>query len=229
MYPCRFWFVFTFIKFDISTSQLPVQYRYEIRMYSSQYHDDVIKWKRFPRYWPFVRGIHPSPVDSPHKGRWRGVLMFSLMCAWTNVRENSPDAGDLRRHDAHCDVTVMTVPSDAPSPSSAWAPVGTMMTTLFKHICLKDLLAVNISNTSSRITWHYSKWRKRYHEIWQQFQGDFFMMIYFHKPWPLILCSHSPHITKRDIQKLITTRDLSLAKAAIITQLCGRPSLFWPR
>ena len=22
-------------------------------------HDDVIKWKRFPRYWPFVRGIHP--------------------------------------------------------------------------------------------------------------------------------------------------------------------------
>ena len=21
-------------------------------------HDDVIKWKHFPRYWPFVRGIH---------------------------------------------------------------------------------------------------------------------------------------------------------------------------
>ena len=31
-------------------------------------HDDVIKWKYFPRYWPFVRGIHRSPVDSPHKG-----------------------------------------------------------------------------------------------------------------------------------------------------------------
>ena len=26
------------------------------------YHDDVIKWKHFPRYWPFVRGIHRSPV-----------------------------------------------------------------------------------------------------------------------------------------------------------------------
>ena len=25
-------------------------------------HDDVIKWKHFPRYWPFVRGIHRSPV-----------------------------------------------------------------------------------------------------------------------------------------------------------------------
>ena len=25
-------------------------------------HDDVIEWKHFPRYWPFVRGIHRSPV-----------------------------------------------------------------------------------------------------------------------------------------------------------------------
>ena len=39
-------------------------------------HDDVIKWKPFPRYWPFVRGIHRSPVSSPHKGQWRGALMF---------------------------------------------------------------------------------------------------------------------------------------------------------
>ena len=43
-------------------------------------HDDVIKWKHFPRYWPFVRGIHRSPVNSPHKGQWRGALMFSLIC-----------------------------------------------------------------------------------------------------------------------------------------------------
>ena len=42
------------------------------------HHDDVIKWKHFPRYWPFVRGIHRSPVNSPHKGQWRGALMFSL-------------------------------------------------------------------------------------------------------------------------------------------------------
>ena len=26
-------------------------------------YDDVIKWKHFPRYWPFVRGIHRSPVS----------------------------------------------------------------------------------------------------------------------------------------------------------------------
>ena len=30
----------------------------------------------FPRYWPFVRGIHRSPVDSHHKFQWRGALMF---------------------------------------------------------------------------------------------------------------------------------------------------------
>ena len=31
-------------------------------------HDDVIKWKHFPHYWPFVRGIHQWPVDFLHKG-----------------------------------------------------------------------------------------------------------------------------------------------------------------
>ena len=30
-------------------------------------HDDVIKWKHFPRYWTFVRGIHRWPVNSPHE------------------------------------------------------------------------------------------------------------------------------------------------------------------
>ena len=70
-------------------------------------HDDVINWKHFPRYWPFVREIHLSPVNSPHKGRWRRALMFSLLCAWINRWINNRDAGDLRRHQAHYDVIVM--------------------------------------------------------------------------------------------------------------------------
>ena len=37
-------------------------------------HDGVIDWKHFPRYWPFVRGIHRSLVNSPHKVQWRGAL-----------------------------------------------------------------------------------------------------------------------------------------------------------
>ena len=73
--------------------------------YSS--HDDVIKWKHFPRYRPFVRGIHRSPVNSPHKGQWRGALMFSLICVWINGWVNDGEAGDLRRYCAHYDVIVM--------------------------------------------------------------------------------------------------------------------------
>ena len=43
-------------------------------------YDDVITLKHFPLYWPFVRGIHQSPVNSPRKGQWRVALMFSLIC-----------------------------------------------------------------------------------------------------------------------------------------------------
>ena len=69
--------------------------------------DDVIKWKHFPRYWSFVRGIHRSPVNSPHKGQWLGALMFSLICAGVNGWVNNGEASDLRRNRAHYDVTVM--------------------------------------------------------------------------------------------------------------------------
>ena len=71
-------------------------------------HDDVVKWKHFPRYWPFVRGMHRSSVNSPHKGHWRGALMFSVICVWINAWVNNREAGDLRRHRAHCDVMVMS-------------------------------------------------------------------------------------------------------------------------
>ena len=70
-------------------------------------HDDVIKWNHFPRYWPFVRRIHRSPVNSPHKDQWRGALILSLICAWTNGKINNPDADDLRCYGIHYDVNVM--------------------------------------------------------------------------------------------------------------------------
>ena len=72
-------------------------------------HDDVIKWKHFPRYWPFVRGIHWSPVNSPHKGQWRGAFMINLICARINGWVNNCEAGDLRRYRAHYDVIVMGI------------------------------------------------------------------------------------------------------------------------
>ena len=71
--------------------------------------DDVIKRKHFPRYWPFVRVFCPSPVISPHRGQWRGALLFSLIWAFTNSWVNNRDAGDLKRHGANYDVIVIGV------------------------------------------------------------------------------------------------------------------------
>ena len=52
------------------------------------YHDDVIKWKHFPRHWPLCGE-------------------FSLICVWINGWVNNREAGDLRRHRGHYDVNVM--------------------------------------------------------------------------------------------------------------------------
>ena len=70
-------------------------------------HDDVIKWKHFPRYWPFVRGIHRSPVNSPHRCQWRGASVFSLICTRINSWETIVRLVILRRNRTHYDVTVM--------------------------------------------------------------------------------------------------------------------------
>ena len=97
------------------------------------HHDDVIKWKHFLRYWPFVRGIHRSPVNSQHKGQWRGALMFTLICARINGWVNNREAGDLRRHCAHYDVIVMWI-SDC------------------THIKVKDLFT-HIQTTAEVMAW----------------------------------------------------------------------------
>ena len=56
---------------------------------------------------PFVREIHRSPLNSPHKGQWRGALMFSLICIWINGWVNNREAGDLRSNRAHYNIIVM--------------------------------------------------------------------------------------------------------------------------
>ena len=52
-------------------------------------------------------GNSPVPVNSPHKGQWRGALMFSLISAWINGWANNREASDLRRNSAHYDVIAM--------------------------------------------------------------------------------------------------------------------------
>ena len=52
-------------------------------------------------------GNSPVPGEFPHKGQWRGALMYSLICTWINDWVNTREAGDLRRYRGHYDVIVI--------------------------------------------------------------------------------------------------------------------------
>ena len=54
-------------------------------------------------------GNSPVPVNFLHQGQWRRALMLFLICTWINGQMNKREAGDLRRHLSHYDVTVMTI------------------------------------------------------------------------------------------------------------------------
>ena len=92
---------------EITTSRLRQHHQLHVRFKLPKINDDVIKLKFFPRYWPFVQGIHRWPVNSPRKGQWRGALLFLWYVPWINGWANNRGAGDLRRHRAHYDVAVM--------------------------------------------------------------------------------------------------------------------------
>ena len=59
----------------------------------------------FPASLAFCAGNSPVPSQS----QWRGALLFSLICAWTNGWINNREAGDLSHHHVHHDVTIMLV------------------------------------------------------------------------------------------------------------------------
>ena len=115
----------------------------------------------FPRYWPFIRGIHRSPVNSPHKGQWRGALMFSLICARTNDWVNNREAGALRRHRAHYDVTVIIPDVFA----FAGAMASTQRTGIRVHICLQ----MSQPQQCHGINRHSADWEVRHVFEWTQF------------------------------------------------------------
>ena len=68
-------------------------------------HDDVIKWTHFPRYWPFVWGIHRSQRPVKRSFDVFFDLRLNQRLSITIVR-----LVILRRNRAHCDVIVMMVP-----------------------------------------------------------------------------------------------------------------------
>ena len=74
-------------------------------------HNELTWWRHqietFSALLAISAGNSPVPVNFPHKGQWRGALMFSLICARISGWLNNGEAGDLRRYRAHCDVIVM--------------------------------------------------------------------------------------------------------------------------
>ena len=69
-------------------------------------HDHVIKWKHFPHYWPFVRGIHGHRWI-PRTNASDAEFWFLFDLRWANSWASNRYAGGLKRYRAHYDVTVM--------------------------------------------------------------------------------------------------------------------------
>ena len=74
-----------------------------IKLFKDSIHDDDIKWKHCPRGHRWNHRANASDTEL-----WCflwSLILFSLtrINGWVNNRE----AGDLRRHRTHCDVTVM--------------------------------------------------------------------------------------------------------------------------
>ena len=125
-------------------------------------------------------GIHQWPVNSPHKGQWRGALKFSLICAWINAWVNNHEAGDLRRHRAHYDAIVMMISN----------PMRRMF---FLHITCgnigshRHLPPAAITGTNGIVTYHLIKALQsadRYRYI--PCTGTLFLKVVVFS-WPLLL------------------------------------------
>ena len=94
-----------------------------------------------------MRGIHGSLVNSPQKGQWGGALMFSMICAWINDWVNNRYAGDLRRHRAHYDFTVMesTVWDEVDAATEpVWPVVFDMLITMFAESIKVHIVSIEI-------------------------------------------------------------------------------------
>ena len=87
---------------NVMTTDLPVT--------STRSHDNAIKWKHFPRYWSFVRGMFTGPGEFPAQRpvtRSFDVFFDLHLNKRINDRVNNGEAGDLRRHRGQYDVIVM--------------------------------------------------------------------------------------------------------------------------
>ena len=65
-------------------------------------HVEVMTWKRCLHYWPFVKGIHRWPVNSPHKGPVRQTFDISFVVSIPRLLHKQSSCGDLKWYDMWC-------------------------------------------------------------------------------------------------------------------------------
>ena len=145
---------------------------------TAKVHDDVIKWKHFPRSWPFVWELIGQ--NSHHKGHWREVLTFFLICAQTNGWVHNRDAGDLRRHRAHYGVIVMWTLSHQ---TLVFWKVWTwyIVTPIQCALCKKKMRSYNLSFQRMYIFWLYFIWQSKNRGTWSSGPAQVISMAYYER------------------------------------------------
>ena len=126
-------------------------------------------------------------VDFSHKGKWREALMFSLICSWRNSWASNRDVGDLKRHRAPYDVTIMEWPIPVSERRTWYAGVmsvyGEMneraeemkydmwpQLMLLIYSCLHKMAAI----LQTRFPIHYPEWN---YCIWIRISLKFYLSI----------------------------------------------------
>ena len=119
-------------------------------------HDDVITWKHFPRYWPFVRGEFTGPRWTPRtKASDAELWCLFFICVWINSWVNNGDAGDLRCHGIHYDVTVMPWPEitykglDHVWPHASFVVCHSVLLTHWRRDKMADISQTTVWNAFS--------------------------------------------------------------------------------
>ena len=118
------------------------------------FYDDIIKWKHFPCCWPFVRGMHLSPANSPHKASDAEVWCSLWFAPWINGWVNTREAGGLRHHRAYYHVIVML---------TAFYDTTFVLSIHVRYVCFFFFFTFYCA----RIEWQLLNWPTNYLiEIW---------------------------------------------------------------
>ena len=144
------------------------------------YHDDVVKWKHYPRYWPFGRGIHWSPMDSTHKGQWRGALMFLWSAPKGNGWANNRDTDDLDSNRLHYNVNPMMIERHSWLHKHQPKTFGMQDICNLVLFCLESTIYVHYATTLYSMSvqfwvnyasknWYITNWGISIHREWYTF------------------------------------------------------------